>query len=80
MKTVYPINVQDRISSEKLKIDYEGKPKVLLIDDEAEKGWKKYFAYLLCDLNKVYVDYLGTILKTIVRKKSLKIIKENKSR
>ena len=38
LRTTNPISEIDRISPEKLKINCEGKPKVLLIDDEAEKG------------------------------------------
>jgi CheY-like chemotaxis protein len=63
LKTIRPIDKIDQISSKKLKIDYAGKPKVLLIDDEAEKGWYEIFAFLLGDLNNIYTDYLGVNFK-----------------
>lgn len=63
LRTIYPISELDRISAEKLKIKYEGKPKVLLIDDEAEKGWYEICAYLLGDLNGIYTDYIGDNFK-----------------
>jgi len=63
LNTINPISKLDRISSEKLKIKYEGKPKVLLIDDEAEKGWNEIFAFLLSDLNNIYTDFLAIDFK-----------------
>ncbi|WP_163381629.1 response regulator [Cyclobacterium sp. SYSU L10401] len=63
LRTTNPISEIDRISPEKLKINCEGKPKALLIDDEAEKGWYEIFAYLLGDLNEIYIDYLGDDFK-----------------
>lgn len=65
LKTINPISELDKISPEKLKINCEGKPKVLLIDDEAEKGWYEVFAYLLGDLNNIYIDYLGVDFKNL---------------
>src|SRR5690606_37325542 len=59
LKTINPISELSIISPEKLKFKYEGKPKVLLIDDEADKGWYEIFAFLLGDLNGIYTDYLG---------------------
>jgi CheY-like chemotaxis protein len=63
LRTTNPISEIDLISPEKLQINCEGKPKVLLIDDEAEKGWYEIFAYLLGDLNEIYIDYLGDDFK-----------------
>jgi CheY-like chemotaxis protein len=63
LKTIHPVSELNRISPDKLKINYDGEPKVLLIDDEAEKGWYEFFAYLLGDLNDVYIDYLGIDFK-----------------
>ncbi len=65
LRTIHPISKQDVISSTKLKIDYKGKPKVLLIDDESEKGWYEIFAFLLGDLNNIYTDYLGVDFKSL---------------
>lgn len=65
LRTIHPIYKQDLISATKLKVDYEGKPKVLLIDDEAEKGWYEIFAFLLGDQNNIYTDYLGVDFKSL---------------
>lgn len=82
LRTTNPISEIDRISPEKLKINFEGKPKVLLIDDEAEKGWHEIFAYLLGDFNDVYTDYLGDDFKNqnqeeIIDKSIKKIIEDD---
>ena len=65
LRTIHPISKQDVISATKLKIDNKDKPKVLLIDDEAEKGWYEIFAFLLGDLNNIYTDYLGVDFKSL---------------
>jgi hypothetical protein len=65
LRTIHPISKQDIISATKLKIECKGKPKVLLIDDEAEKGWYEIFAFLLGDLNNIYTDYLGVDFKSL---------------
>ncbi len=65
LRTINPISELDRIFLEKLIFKYEGKPKVLLIDDEADKGWNEIFAYLLTDLNGIYSDYLEVDFKKL---------------
>lgn len=65
LRTIHPISQQDLISSTKLKIDYKGNPRVLLIDDESEKGWYEIFAFLLGDFNNIYTDYLGVDFKSL---------------
>ncbi len=65
LRTINPISELERISHDLLKIKYVGEPKVLLIDDEAEKGWFEIFAYLLGDINKIYADYLGIDFKNL---------------
>lgn len=81
LRTTNPILEIDIIFSEELKINCEGNPKVLLIDDEAEKGWYEIFAYLLGDLNKIYTDYLGEDFKKLSQEdiidRSLQKIKED---
>jgi len=82
LRTTNPISEIDKISPEKLKIKFEGKPKVLLIDDEADKGWYEIFAYLLGDFNDVYIDYIGDDFKNqnqeqIIDKSIKKIIEDN---
>ncbi len=65
LRTVHPITKYSELPVKKLKIDYEGKPKVLLIDDEAEKGWYEVLAFLLGDLNNIYTDFLGVDFKSL---------------
>jgi DNA-binding NarL/FixJ family response regulator len=65
LRTIYPVSRLDRISPVKLKFQYNTEPKVLLIDDEADKGWFDIFAYLLGDINNFYFDYLGVDFKKI---------------
>lgn len=84
LRTINPIYEIDRISKDKLKIDNISKAKVLLIDDEANKGWFEIFAVLLDDLNsasKVHLDYLGEDFKKLSQEeiinKSLDKIKED---
>lgn len=81
LRTTNPISEIDKFSPEKLKINFEGTPKVLLIDDEAEKGWYKIFAYLLDDINKIHIDYLSEDFKTLGKEeiidKSIQKVKED---
>jgi len=48
----------------RIKTISDKKPKILLIDDEAEKGWFEVFAYLLGDINNFYLDYLRLDFKS----------------
>lgn len=82
LRTVHPISKQDIIPKNDLIIDFQGTPKVLLIDDEAEKGWYEIFAFLLGDINNIYTDYLGIDFKSstdeeIIEKAIDKIISDN---
>ena len=82
LRGLNPILEHDRISLDKLQINYLGKPKVLLIDDEAEKGWYEIFAFLLGDLNDIYTDYLGVDFNNlssneIIKKSIDKIVKDD---
>jgi DNA-binding NarL/FixJ family response regulator len=63
LRTIYPISELDKISPVKLKINDKVKSRVLLIDDEADKGWCEIFGYLLFDINGIYTDYLGVDFK-----------------
>lgn len=65
LRTIHPISEQDVIPTNNLTIDFQGTPKVLLIDDEAEKGWYEIFAFLLGDINNIYTDYLGIDFKSL---------------
>lgn len=68
LKTINPISEHVKISQDKLRIkniNNKVKPKVLLIDDEADKGWYEIFAYLLGDINGIYTDYLDIDFKKL---------------
>ena len=56
LSTIYPISEIISIPDEKLKFTHEGHPKILLIDDEAEKGWSEIFSKIISDINKI-VDF-----------------------
>lgn len=58
LKTIYPISHLDILDFEKLKINYKDKPKVLYVDDEAEKGWYEIFRNILNEKNGINFDYL----------------------
>lgn len=65
LRTINPISEVDRIAPENLKFDFEGKPQVLMIDDECEKGWNEIFAHLLYDINQIDIEYLGYDFKNL---------------
>lgn len=65
LKTTFPISQERVIPIEKLSIKKIGNPKVLLIDDEEDKGWNQLIAYLVTDLNNVYSDSIGNGFKTM---------------
>ena len=48
LQTIYPV-VRNELSAVRIEKDDEKSPKILYIDDEAEKGWDEIFATLLCD-------------------------------
>ena len=58
LKTIYPLNFSDKLTSKQLKINYSGNPKVLYIDDEAEKGWYEIFCKILDDENNLFFRHL----------------------
>ena len=81
LKTINPISELGKISLDKLNINDNVKPRVLLIDDEADKGWYEIFAYFLGDINGIYTDYLGIDFKKsssdeIIKKSIEKIFKD----
>jgi CheY-like chemotaxis protein len=58
LKTIYPPADIIRLSEHQLKINYEGAPKILYIDDEANKGWYEILSNLFSNINKLEFDYL----------------------
>lgn len=60
LNTIYPISPLNQLKRNDLIIPTNGneKPKVLLVDDEAEKGWYEIFCTILDDVNDFYFDRL----------------------
>jgi CheY-like chemotaxis protein len=82
LRTVYPVSEISPFKKKQLQIEHDSAraPKVLLIDDESEKGWYEIFAYLLGDVNDISTDYLAEDFKKLTQQetinKSLKKINE----
>lgn len=60
LNTIYPISPLNQLNNNDLIIPTNGNtpPKVLLVDDEAEKGWYEIFCTILDDVNGFYFDHL----------------------
>lgn len=60
LNTIYPISSSNQLNKNNLIIstNCKNKPKVLLVDDEAKKGWFKIFCSILKDANGFYFDHL----------------------
>lgn len=67
LKTANSISDINVIAKEQLIIAKNDDPRILLIDDESNKGWYEIFAYLLGDLNGFYIDYIGDEFKSMGR-------------
>ena len=59
LKTIYPTSEFQLLKEDDLKLNFEGKPVVMYIDDEAEKGWKEIFEKILFYNNDIYFIHLG---------------------
>ena len=62
LQTIYPV-VRNELSAVRIEKDDEKSPKILYIDDEAEKGWDEIFATLLCDKSNLDYECLDDIKK-----------------
>lgn len=60
LNTIYPISSSNQLNKNNLIIstNRKHKPKVLLVDDEAKKGWYNIFCSILKDANGFYFDHL----------------------
>ncbi len=69
LNTIYPTTEIPPISADELQLKNSGKPKILFVDDDAEKGWFEIISKLLSDFNSiVQLDYLGDEIKKISQK------------
>jgi len=79
LSTICPTKDIPPITKSSLKLKYSGNPKILYIDDEADKGWYEIFCTILCDLNGLDFHYLDGELNSLTRagiiKKSIETIK-----
>ncbi|QED36696.1 response regulator [Antarcticibacterium arcticum] len=73
LKTIYPVQDIPPISESDLEIKYSGNPKILYIDDEADKGWYEIFCKVLCDENKLDLHYLDGELNYLTREEIIEI-------
>jgi CheY-like chemotaxis protein len=63
LKTIYPITASDTLENEKLKINNEKSPRIIYIDDEADKGWREIFETIFYDKNQnIDFSYLDSEL------------------
>ena len=58
LKAINPVNELEEINLKELKLTFTGDPKVLYIDDEAEKGWWEIFCKILDDENEISFSHL----------------------
>lgn len=79
LQTIYPV-VRNELSAVRIEKDDEKSPKILYIDDEAEKGWDEIFATLLCDGSNLDYECLEDDIKKLSKEEiittSIKEIKE----
>jgi len=81
LQTIYPISEIEKLSDDKLKINYGEGSKVLYIGDEAEKGWNIIFQKFF-SINSISFDYLDSEFKSksqieIIDISYSKIVKDN---
>lgn len=66
LNTIYPTTKIFSFNEDKLQLKNPGKPKILYVDDDAEKGWYEILYKILSDINSIdQIDYLGDDLKNV---------------
>jgi DNA-binding NarL/FixJ family response regulator len=73
LKTIYPLNEFESLNSNELKLNFEGKPTILYIDDEAEKGWREIFEKILMDENDTEFFHLDNEFNEKTKKEIVEI-------
>lgn len=81
LRTIYPMSKVDIIEDSELKLNFEGNPTILYIDDEADKGWKEIFETLFYEKNENIVFFhldneLNDKTKKEISELTIKTIKE----
>lgn len=65
LKTRFPVLTEEILPENKLKIDAKNNPRILLIDDEANKGWYENLCKVFYDINGFEFSYLDIDFKTL---------------
>lgn len=69
LSTIYPTAEITKIKKHELQLTNPGQPKILYVDDDAEKGWYEILCAILSDVNGIdAIDYLGDDLKKVTQK------------
>jgi CheY-like chemotaxis protein len=58
LQTVHPKSEVKLLTDNQLTINYTGAPKILYIDDEADKGWYEIFRHIFCDRHYLSFEHL----------------------
>ena len=72
LQTIYPV-IRNELSAVRIEKDDEKSPKILYIDDEAEKGWDEIFATLLCDGSNLDYECLEDDIKKLSKEEIIEI-------
>jgi len=73
LRTLYPKKDIPELHENQLKIKYSESPKILYIDDEADKGWYEIFCSILYDINNLNFSYLDEELQSKTRDEIIKL-------
>ena len=73
LSLIYPKENIKPIPEKELKIKYTGNPKILYIDDEADKGWYEIFCKILYDINSLEFEYLDQELNSKTQEEIIRI-------
>lgn len=73
LKTIYPKSKIPTFTEKYLKIKYSESPKILYIDDEADKGWYEILCKILYDINNLEFDYLDEELNSKTQDEIIKV-------
>jgi CheY-like chemotaxis protein len=73
LQTVYSKSDAQLPTDDQLKINYTGSPKILYIDDEADKGWYEIFCNIMYDKNNLSFEHLDDELNLKTQDQIIKI-------
>ena len=80
LNTIYPVLPQGQLKEKDLTISLDSlnnnKPKVLLVDDEAQRGWYEIFCIIFNDINHFYFRHLDEEFNEKTSDEIIKIVHE----